>query len=482
MKSIIKHVVVVLHLERNKWLVITFALFFLLVSISLEYYIYTLPTDGWEHNTIGTNYMDFVYSYNLAGIESGLQPGDVIQSVDGKSVKGITDLEYVAPPPNWQVGKMVMVTVLRGTEFITVPVPVIHWSLATIWQYNIDNPNQYLYVLGALIISLLGGFTFFHRPNLPSAQVFFLTGTSTLVTSVFGIMPVNLSEQFDHLSIISTCFYLMAWSGLLAPSILTFTLVFPRPKQIIQKHFWLGWIPITLSLFITLLACLLNSAIMVAIAANISPLIMFVAAIGSLIHSAFTQRDATSQAQLHWAIGGFVVGLGLNLFSFLPSLGWVQNPVLAAILNDISTFGVVVTGLCLSIAVLRFHLFDIEVIIRKTLLYSALTMVLALIYFGGVVILQQLFRGISGQNSGLAVILTTLVIAALFNPLRRRLQRGIDRRFYRQKYDAAQALAKFNHTASYEVDIERLSEALIRTVNETLQPETLSLWLKGIDK
>ena len=236
------------------------------------------------------------------------------------------------------------------------------------------------------------------------------------------------------------------------------------------------------SLFFSLLACVLNSANLIAIAANISPLIMFVAAIGSLIHSAFTQRDATSRAQLQWAIGGFVAGLGLNLFSFLPSLGWVQNPGLAAIFNDISNLGVVVTGICLSIAVLRFHLFDIEVIIRKTLLYSALTIVLAAIYFSGVVLLQQLFRGISGQNSSLAVILTTLVIAALFNPMRHRLQNGIDQRFYRQKYDAAQALAQFNHTASYEVDIERLSVALIRTVYETLQPETLSLWLKETNK
>ena len=471
-----------LHLERKKWLVITFALIFVLVSISLEYYLYTLPTDGWEHNTIGTSYMDYVYSDNLAGAESGIKPGDIIQSVNGKSVKGLTDLEYVAPPPNWQTGKTVMVTVLRGTKLMTVPVPVIHWNLATIWQYNIGNPNQYLYLLGGLIVSLLSGFTFFHRPNLPSAQVFFLTGTATLVTSVFGILPVNLSAQFDHLSVLTTCLYLVAWSGLLAPAILTFTLVFPQPKRIIQKHSWLGWIPITLSLFFSLLACVLNSANLIAIAANISPLIMFVAAIGSLIHSAFTQRDATSRAQLQWAIGGFVAGLGLNLFSFLPSLGWVQNPGLAAIFNDISNLGVVVTGICLSIAVLRFHLFDIEVIIRKTLLYSALTIVLAAIYFSGVVLLQQLFRGISGQNSSLAVILTTLVIAALFTPLRRHIQDAIDRRFYRQKYDAAQALSQFNHTASYEVDIEQLSGALIRTVYETLQPETLSLWLKDTNK
>ncbi|HSN73824.1 MAG TPA: hypothetical protein VL334_01890 [Anaerolineae bacterium] len=116
----------------------------------------------------------------------------------------------------------------------------------------------------------------------------------------------------------------------------------------------------------------------------------------------------------------------------------------------------------LAIAVLRYRLFDIDVIIRKTLLYSVLTALLALVYFGSVVLLQVMFSRVAGvQQSTLAVVISTLVIAALFTPLRRRIQDWIDRRFYRKKYDAQQVLAE-----------------LVRVVDETLQPEHVSVWLR----
>jgi hypothetical protein len=118
----------------------------------------------------------------------------------------------------------------------------------------------------------------------------------------------------------------------------------------------------------------------------------------------------------------------------------------------------------------------------RTLVYSALTGLLVLIYFGSVVLLQGLFGALTGQRSPVIIVISTLLIAALFSPLRRRLQRTIDRRFFRQKILAAQMLACFAQTAQDEVELDQLSAELIRVIEETMQPEQVLLRLKPMEK
>jgi hypothetical protein len=131
------------------------------------------------------------------------------------------------------------------------------------------------------------------------------------------------------------------------------------------------------------------------------------------------------------------------------------------------------------VAILRYRLYDIGVIINRTLVYGSLTAILVGVYFGGVTATQALFRTLTGQEKlpQLVVVASTLVIAALFNPLRRRIQSFIDRSFYRSKYDAAKTLEGFSRKLRDETDLNALSDDLVRVVRETMQPAHGSLWL-----
>jgi hypothetical protein len=140
--------------------------------------------------------------------------------------------------------------------------------------------------------------------------------------------------------------------------------------------------------------------------------------------------------------------------------------------------GVMAIPISMGIAVMRYRLYEIDILINRTLVYGLLTAILAALYFGGIVLLQRLFVILTGQQSTLAVVVSTLLIAALFNPLRRRIQGFVDRSFYRRKYDARKTLEAFSTKLRDETDLEALSEDLVGVVRETMQPAHASLWLR----
>jgi hypothetical protein len=190
---------------------------------------------------------------------------------------------------------------------------------------------------------------------------------------------------------------------------------------------------------------------------------------------------AWQRQQTKWIVLGFALAIGGYLtVGLLPAVVPSLQPGTVA---DLIGAGVVagcmlLIPLCFGIAILRYHLWDIDVVINRALVYGALTGLLVTVYLVGVVLLQALFRILTGQASTLAIVIATLGAAALFQPLRQRLQTAIDRRFYRRKYDAGRTLAVFSAHLRDEVDLARLTETLVQAVDDTMQPRSLSLWLQ----
>jgi hypothetical protein len=181
--------------------------------------------------------------------------------------------------------------------------------------------------------------------------------------------------------------------------------------------------------------------------------------------------DPSLRQQTKWVVFGIVAALGGGFALFLLDLV-VPRGVLASLLGTTAFFllGLLIP-VSIAVAVLRYHLYDIDLIINRTLVYGSLTLMLALLYFGGVTVTQALFTALTGQveQPQLAIVVSTLVIAALFSPLRRRIQSFIDRSFYRRKYDAAKTLEEFSMKLRDETDLQALRGDLIGVVAETMQ-------------
>jgi hypothetical protein len=190
----------------------------------------------------------------------------------------------------------------------------------------------------------------------------------------------------------------------------------------------------------------------------------------------FRRAAGIERQQLKWIAYVAICGLVTLVLQILSSQV-LSAAGIATMFNILVSLCFTAFPIAVGIAILRARLYDIDLVIRRTLVYSLLTLTLGLVYIGCILLLRTLVAPLVG-GSELAIVASTLAIAALFNPLRKRFQAIIDKRFYRRKYDAAKVLAAFGATVRDETDLEALTTEMLRVVDETMQPEFVGLWLR----
>ncbi|MDQ3376968.1 MAG: hypothetical protein M3533_08715 [Actinomycetota bacterium] len=346
-------------------------------------------------------------------------------------------------------------------------------------------------VVGALIAS--------HRPRNPIGWVF-------CAAALFQGLA-NIGTEYATYALITEPGSVplgagMSWLGswIWAPGlglILVFLpLLFPDGRLPSRRWLWVGWVGGASIAMISVLALILlwpergpallgapvreeggprwTLDVLVETVAFPLMLIAGLAAVVSLF-ARFRRARGEERQQIKW----FAYAAALTLFwIFLVEVLPDSSPLFEAFTAVVGVLVIPSIPIAAGVAIMRYRLYDIDRIINRTLVYGALTVFLALIYFGSVVGLQYVFRTLAGGDSNLVIVASTLTIAALFSPLRRGIQTFIDRRFYRNRYDAAKTLEAFSATLRDETDLGRLGDDLVAVAQETVQPAHASLWLR----
>jgi hypothetical protein len=460
------------YFDRQAWLTAAFMAIFCLVTLVTTVTILRLPGDGWQMPY--TSQQTPAPLVHFAGDwPTPLLVGDQVLTVSGIHMPRDVSIEPHAQPPGWLAGNIFQYTLLRNGKILNVEVTLHQLDaggvLRSLWHAMQDVPAEWSWSLIAILVFLL-------RPRNPAARLLFMMGVSHNVVVKLGWAATTISHNFAPLP----AFYLYAfassfWGYLFFPAITLLALSFPQ--RIFPLTRWPRGVPVLLfglTLVLSVLAITLNNLALITLILGLNGVLVFLAFGAALVNTRRLAKDPVAKAQAMWVIFGFALSIVPVLPAYLLSynhivtnIGWVYN-----------TFTILSLPVCLAIAITRYRLFDIEVIIRRTLQYGLLTGLLALIYFGSVVLLQSILRIFAGDIPNFAIVLSTLGIAALFNPLRRWAQDFIDRRFFRSKYIAEKVLEQFAVTAREDVELERLKAVLLSVVEKTVQPVKMGVWLK----
>ena len=385
----------------------------------------------------------------------------------------------------------------QGMAWATVPVFAAGMG-STIWlerrlgiTASIENT---MLLVGFGAFAVVGSILIAKRPGNPISWILATVGLMTGLfpaAETYAAYVMTTRGNPDPLAVFGVWANNVYWAPLLALTLIYLPLLFPDGRLPSPRWMPVAVIPgialagyVVLSVFTETLSgqnidYQINNPIGIQGMPNIEehpffPLLAIGFLIGllgavSAVFVRFRRSSGAERQQLKWFLYAATPIPAFMVIDLFPLIG------------DI-VFGLILIGLpvAIGVAILRYRLYDIDIIIRRTLVYSILTAALALFYFGGVAVLEGVLRTLSSQTrpSPVAIVLSTLAIAALFNPLRTRIQAGIDRRFYRRKYDAERTLQAFAAAVRDEVELEKLSSNLLGVVQETMQPESVSLWIR----
>jgi hypothetical protein len=333
-------------------------------------------------------------------------------------------------------------------------------------------------VVSVLLCCALGALIFWRK----SADRMALFTAFMLV--LFGGASFTSILQDTLMPLSSAWFALIGTLELLGQSsFMIFFFLFPTGRFVPR---WTRWIALSVVLFWISTIYFVNGLATWS-PTNLSGAFFFaflLCVVGTQIYRYRRVSTSRERQQTKWVVFGCSIGiLGFLIVIVLENVflppALQQSSILETLIGNTLIYGfLLLIPISIAIAVLRSRLYDIDIIINKALVYSSLTVLLAAVYAALVLGLQALLGGLLYQTNTIALVVSTVVIYALFLPLRRRIQQLIDRRFYRRKYDAARTLEAFSATLRNEVDLTSLSEHLVSIVQETMQPASISLWLR----
>ena len=471
--------------DRGAWLTLVAAALLLLWPIALSLLFTGYPTDGWASTTeVGFFDGPFTLRYSLTGDPSPLIPGDIVTAINGRPLV-VGQLPPLPEP--LEAGRVIRYTVDRAGQTLEADVTLVRIGLATYGAVCLHNP---VLSLATLLTWLIAAVVFFLRPDQSAARYLLIAFTFQAGTAFADILANPYVFAMPPWAIHLTTFYQTGYSWAYMASLILLVLVFPvrlRPLRRFPRALpvLLYTVPFLTMLFATprypvvtqTTPQLWVGGLTFGIFFVLFPVVIF----GAIIRNLLKVREPVERAQARWMALGFGIGLGVEaillLFGFTLADGFQQLEQIDAL----TAVTALALPLALAVGILRYRLFDIDVIIRRTTSYAILTALLALVYFGSVVVLQRVLSPITGESTA-AVVLSTLLIAALFLHLRRRVQGIIDRRFFRKKYDAEKVLQQFAATARDETDLDALTAELLRVIQETMEPESISVWLRPVDQ
>jgi hypothetical protein len=386
--------------------------------------------------------------------------------------------------------------IVRGLAWLIMPVFIIGMG-SKIWLENqiglATYLNDIMILVGFGAFALVGSLLIAKRPRNPVSWIMVFIGLMAGLfpaAETYAAYIMTTRGRPDPLAVFGAWANNLYWVPLLALALIYLPLLFPDGRLPSRR-----WLPVAIIAGMTVVGFVSIGAFGETLTGQtleyqidnpigikgmppveehpLFPLLTAGTLIGLLgavaaVVARFRRASGVERQQLKWFLYAAALIPWFLVVERLPTVGDLL-------------FGLILTGLpvAIGIAILRYRLWDIDVIIRRTLVYSILTAALALVYFGSVVLLQAFIGRFAGENgSTVVIVISTLAIAALFTPLRRRIQAFIDRRFYRRKYDAERTLMAFAASLRDEIDLEQLNEYLLGVVQETMEPEKVSLWLK----
>ncbi len=453
--------------------------FFLLAAIAFTIRIVTIGSDG-----ATTDARAYAFQPNYVEVYAYLNsPGPLLTRDRVIGVNGVTMREWAVRlfVPNsihtpFEPDTLAVYRILRKGQPLTLLVGLKPRTFVSVFQ------ARWGFFTFVFVTQVLAVWLLFRRPQVPAVRVFFIWAMLGSQMYLWAL-PLSVGDIVTGYGFWLGRLLVAGMAVLFYPALVHFALLYPRPTSAVRRHQWIipalymGSIVIyfaIISYFWAAAPSILEGLSASSRAVSVISVIYLLAALAVIILQYLRSQPGPDRQRAKWALLGGSIAVVSGL-----TIGVIGPIVVGQTWIDVNFYGLTLLAfpVSMAIAMWRYHLFDVDVIIRKTFFYFVVTAILVVSYIGAIIFFEAFFRQFTRQNSRPAVALATAIIMLIFNPVRQRVQRAVDRIFYRTNYDAAQMLAHFAATSRDEADLPKLLSEIEQVITSSLQPASIHVWL-----